>query len=96
MMRFAHVTGTLYSEPDGFRVEVTLDTRTKVETVRNERVSGLMVHDGTPDPDWTIDQLTQETIGTTLAEQGWEAISRADTDCSEGWRPPMSTYLVRG
>ena len=75
---------------------MTLDTRTAVETVRDEPVPALMLRDGVPDAFWTVDQLTQETIGTTLAERGWEAISMAESDPSDDWRPPMAVYLVRG
>lgn len=95
-MRFAHVTGTLHTEPEGYRIEVSLDTRTSVEVVRDEPIAALMLRDGIPDPLWTVDQLTQETIGTTLAERGWEAISMTESDDAEGWRPPMAVYLVRG
>jgi hypothetical protein len=95
-MRFAHVTGTLHTEPTGYRIEVTLDTRTRVATVRNEAVPRLMMRDGMADADWTVDQLTQETIGTTLAEQGWEAISSTTVDFRESWGPPTVVYFVRG
>lgn len=95
-MRFAHVTGTLHTEPPGYRIEVTLDTRTKVVTVRNDAVPALMLRDGIADAHWTVDQLTQETIGTTLAEQGWEAISETQIDLADSWGPPTVVYLVRG
>ena len=34
-----------------------------------------------PDDDivWQVDQLTQETIGTTLAEEGWEPFSEDES-----------------
>lgn len=96
MMRFAHVTGTLHTEPAGYRIEVTLDTRTQVTTVRDEPVPELMLRNGVTDPEWTVDQLTQETIGTTLAEQGWEAISSTEVDFGDNWGPPTVVYLVRG
>ena len=94
-MRFAHLTGILHSEEAGYRIEVILDDRMTVEIVRNEHIETLMSLDGIADPDWTVDQLTQETIGTTLAEQGWEAISRGDDDERAGWGPPMARYFVR-
>ncbi len=96
MMRFAHVTGTLHTEADGFRIEITLDTRRAIETVRNERIDALLTHDGVPDPFWTVDQLTQETIGTTLAEQGWEAIAMTERDPEAEIGPPVVVYVVRG
>jgi len=94
-MRFAHVTGILHSEDVGYRIEVILDDRITVEIVRNEYIATLMSHDGIADPGWTVDQLTQETIGTTLAEQGWEAISKGDDEEPAGWGPPMARYFVR-
>ncbi len=96
MMRFAHVTGLLHTEADGYRIEVTLDTRKSVQVVRNERVPQLMLRDGKPDPYWTVDQLTQETIGTTLAEQGWEAFASTEGTRGEEWGPPTVVYVVRG
>ncbi|MEZ4505533.1 MAG: hypothetical protein R2848_06615 [Thermomicrobiales bacterium] len=56
----------------------------------------MMLLDGKEDADWTVDQLTQETIGTTLAEEGWEAVAHQPCDESGAWSPPVSTYLVRG
>ncbi len=64
-MRFAHVTGILHAENGGYRFEVILDDRVTVETIRNERIETLMAQDCIADPAWTVDQLTQETIGTT-------------------------------
>lgn len=95
-MRFAHVTGILYSDVDGYRIEVTLDTRRSIETVRDERIDALLIHDGQPDPHWTVDQLTQETIGTVLAEQGWEAIAVSERDAVEDTDLPVAVYIVRG
>ena len=95
-MRFAQVTGVLHTTDTGYRIEVTLDTRTSLRVVRNEHVPDLMFRDGRADADWTVDQLTQETIGTTLAEEGWEAVAHQPCDESGAWSPPVSTYLVRG
>lgn len=75
---------------------VTLDTRRSVETIRDERIPALLLHDGLPDPWWTVDQLTQETIGTTLAEQGWEAIAVSESASSKPTGPPVAVYVVRG
>jgi hypothetical protein len=95
-VRFAHVTGMLRADPEGrYRILVTLDTRSRVSTVRDEVIDRLMVHEGSPDPFWTVDQFTQETIGTTLAEQGWEAISLASGDSDDRTGPPVVVYLVR-
>ncbi|MEZ4532211.1 MAG: hypothetical protein R2835_01550 [Thermomicrobiales bacterium] len=95
-MRFAQVTGALHTTETGYRIEVTLDTRTSLRVVRNEHIPALMLLDGKEDADWTVDQLTQETIGTTLAEEGWEAVAHQPCDESGAWSPPVSTYLVRG
>lgn len=94
-MRFAQVTGMLTTGAIGFRLVVTLDTTSAIQTVRDEQVAELLFHDGKPDADWTVDQLTQETIGTTLAEQGWEAVAHQPQPESSEWTPPMATYLVR-
>ena len=94
-MRFAQVTGVLHVLDAGYRIVVTLDTKTAIRTVRDELVPHLLMHDGVLDADWTVDQLTQETIGTTLAEQGWEAVSQQpQLDLGE-WMPPVASYLVR-
>lgn len=95
-MRFAHVTGVLHTTETGYRIEVTLDTRTSLRVVRSEHVPALLFHDGREDADWTVDQLTQETIGTALAEEGWEAVAQQPRDEASTWSPPISTYLVRG
>lgn len=95
MMRFAHVTGILHTEENGYRIEVSLDTRRTIELVRDERFSTLMMHQGKPDPHWTVDQLTQETIGTTLAEQGWEAIGMSEPNLDDESGLPIVVYIVR-
>jgi len=95
-MRFAQVIGILHREPTGYRFVVTLDNRTSVRTVRDEPVAALMRLDGIEDPEWTVDQLTQETIGTILAEQGWEVVARQEQAQTEDWAPPVASYLVRG
>lgn len=95
-MRFAQVTGVLYPDASGYRIVVTLDTRSGVQTVRDERIAELLIHDGEADASWTVDQLTQETIGTTLAEGGWEAVAQQPVAESDEWSPPVASYLVRG
>lgn len=94
-MRFAHVTGILFSERDGYRIEVSLDDRRTIVAVRDERIPELMARNGTPDPWWTVDQFTQETIGTTLAEQGWEAVSEAERAPDAEFGLPTAVYVVR-
>jgi hypothetical protein len=95
-LRFAQVTGVLEAVEGGYRILVTLDSKSTVQTVRDEVIPGLLTHQGQPDAEWTVDQLTQETIGTTLAEAGWEAVAHQPQAEVDQWAPPMSTYLVRG
>ena len=95
MMRFAHVTGILFSDREGYRFEVSLDDRRTVVAVRDERIPDLLMRNGVPDPWWTVDQLTQETIGTTLAEQGWEAVSETERPPNAEFGLPTAVYLVR-
>lgn len=94
-MRFAHVTGILFSDRDGYRLEVSIDDRKSVVPVRDERIPRLLEKNGTPDAWWTVDQFTQETIGTTLAEQGWEAVSEAEQAADAEFGLPTAVYVVR-
>ena len=41
-MRFAHVTGILFSDREGYRFEVSLDDRRTVVAVRDERIPDLL------------------------------------------------------
>lgn len=95
-MRFGQVTGILHRQPDGYRIEVVLDTRTSVTTVRNEVIPELLLRNGERDAQWTVDQLTQETIGVDLALQGWEAIAQGDIAQDPNLDAPMVMYMVRG
>lgn len=68
-------------ERDGqtlLRLVVWLDTGRRIETVREEILSPLRPPREFADLVWHADQWTQETIGTTLAERGWEAIGAGD------------------
>lgn len=94
-MQFAHVIGTLIEDAAGYRILVTLDDRARVTTLRDDRIPALMRNGGVPDALWTVDQLTQETIGTDLAEQGWEALAAVETDVDAELGPPTVSYLVR-
>lgn len=95
-MRFGQVTGVLHGDEGGYRIVVTLDVKTSIQTIRDEPVPNLLVRDGKPDANWTVDQLTQETIGTTLAEMGWEAVAQQTQPEASAWSPPIASYLVRG
>ncbi len=94
-VRFAQVTGVLHSDRNGFRIVVTLDDTTSVLTIRDEFVPSLLTQRGTPNAGWTVDQLTQETIGTTLAEQGWEVVAMQPQPETDEWSLPLASYLVR-
>jgi hypothetical protein len=94
-IQFAHVTGSLIEDASGYRILVTLDDRAQVRTVRDERVETLLRRDGTPDALWTADQLTQETIGTDLAEEGWEALAAVESEDASAPGPTTVSYLVR-
>jgi hypothetical protein len=94
-MLFAHVTGTLIEDEGGFRILVTLDDRARVRTVRDERLDSLLRRHGRPDALWTADQLTQETIGTDLAEEGWEAVAAVESEGASSPGPATVSYLVR-
>ena len=103
-MRFGRVEGVVTPiETDGqrhLRLVVWLDTGTRLETVREEVLAPLRdIHDFA-DLVWHADQWTQETIGTLLAERGWEAIgagelpTAADAD-EPGALPRSAPYGVR-
>ncbi|CAN5760715.1 hypothetical protein BH23CHL5_BH23CHL5_12490 [soil metagenome] len=77
-------------------IEVTLETSRSTAIARSECVPMLDPPQGKESLRWQAEQYTQETIGTTLAESGWEAFSegqeahdRGPTDLS------MVTYIVR-
>jgi hypothetical protein len=81
-MRFGRVEGVVTPvEQDGqtlLRLVVWLDTGRRVETVREETLAPVRAVNGVADLVWHADQWTQETIGTILAERGWEAIGAGD------------------
>jgi hypothetical protein len=68
---------------------------TRVETIRDETVP-VLAGDNDADLSWQIDQYTQETIGVTLAAEGWEVFSTTERE-EVGDGGPMSSpvYLVR-
>lgn len=103
-MRFGRVEGVVTPvAADGvqlLRLVVWLDTGHRVETVRDETLAPLRHVHGFTDLVWHADQWTQETIGTTLAERGWEAIGTGELPDSEesgepGTLPRSAPYLVR-
>lgn len=78
---------------------VWLDTGRRIETVRDEVLAPLRPVEGFADLEWHADQWTQETIGTTLSERGWEVIGAGDVpsgDETEASLVPRSApYAVR-
>ncbi len=82
------------------RVTVYLETDMGIDIVREVEVEPEPRADGEPDLWWEADQWTQETIGTILAERGWEAIGAGDLpspgDLDEpGALPRSAPYAVR-
>ena len=103
-MRFGRVEGVVTPiETDGqrhLRLVVWLDTGTRLETVREEVLAPLRAINGGADLIWHADQWTQETIGTILAERGWEAIGAGELPTAEdleepGALPRSAPYAVR-
>lgn len=103
-MRFGRVEGVVTPiERDGellLHLVVWLDTGHRLETVRDEQLPPLRPIAGFADLVWHADQWTQETIGTTLAEQGWEAIGAGELVETEDLEDPhalprSAPYAVR-
>jgi hypothetical protein len=102
-VRFGWVEGVVTPvERDGallLHLVVWLDTGRTLETVRDETLPPLRDVAGFADLAWHADQWTQETIGTTLAERGWEAIGAGDLPGEDQDEPnplPRSApYAVR-
>ena len=99
-MRFGRVQGHGKSVTDGNQtlvsLAVMLDSGSSVRVVRDEAVPWLPF--GPPgDVSWQIDQLTQETIGTVLADEGWEPVSEDSAgpgDTGDGLSH-SAVYVVR-
>lgn len=99
-MNFGRVHGRVSSSGhcrDGFvRIEVMLETSARTVTVRDECVSPDSFGADRSNLGWLADQLTQETIGTQLALDGWEAValSQGDPDRASVSAGTV-TYVVR-
>jgi hypothetical protein len=103
-MRFGRVEGVVTPVEQGgevlLRLVVWLDTGRAIETVREETLSPLRAIESFADLVWHADQWTQETIGTTLAERGWEAVGAGSLPDLEGAEEPgalprSAPYMVR-
>lgn len=87
------VTG---ADSRSLHILVTGDDRSVVRTIRDEEVSALP-GERAADLAWQVDQYTQETIGVTLAMEGWEVFSTAEQDSTtdEARTGCSPIYLVR-
>ncbi|MBA2596346.1 MAG: hypothetical protein M3Q50_15175 [Chloroflexota bacterium] len=99
-MRFGRVEGVVTPvESDGktlLRLTVWLETGSRIDTIREETLAPLREAATFADLVWHADQWTQETIGTTLAERGWEAIGAGELPTEEpGALPRSASYGVR-
>lgn len=99
-MRFGRVEGVVAPVGEGaevrLRLTVYLETGARLEVVREETVRPLRPVTTAADLSWHADQLTQETIGTDLAERGWEAIGAGEVPSPEpGALARSASYAVR-
>ena len=100
MVRFGRVEGVVAPvEREGetwLRLTVYLETGARLEIVREEVLWPLRPVRDVTDLMWHADQLTQETIGADLAEQGWEAIAAGEPPEPEaGALARSASYVVR-
>ncbi len=99
MVRFGQVSGYLAEideMADRGRIIIALDSGREVTTVRDEWIPLLDAVDDSDRMAWNADQYTQESIATTLAEQGWEVFGLPQqSDHSSGESRRTATYLVR-
>jgi hypothetical protein len=103
-VRFGRVEGVVAPTMSGgevrLRLTVWLDTGHRLETVREEVLPPVRPIAGYGDLIWHADQWTQETIGTLLAERGWEAIGAGDLPTADEAAEPgalarSAPYAVR-
>lgn len=99
-MDFGRVHGRVRSSDHCFGnsiyVEVALETNARTRVVREECVALPPSDRDMHDLPWWADQFTQETIGTLLAADGWEAIALAEGDTSRATTgTAVITYVVR-
>ena len=99
-MEFGRVYGRAWFDEecqgDSIRIKVMLETRSATRTVRDECVALLQHGDSVTTLAWNADQLTQETIGVDLGNEGWEAVSLAVANKDLGAVDLATvTYVVR-
>lgn len=98
-MMFGRVEGLVrrdVADPAAIHLTVTLEAGASFTVVRDEPVGVLRPIHGDADLIWHADQYTQETLGTQLAEEGWEVIGAGDlpTDAEDGLAR-SARYAVR-
>ena len=75
-------------------IDVSLETGNRIRLVRDECV--LLPPTGEQSLAWWAHQFTQETIGTVLAEDGWEAFAMSESDANRASADDaLVTYVVR-
>ncbi|MGD9712949.1 MAG: hypothetical protein AB7V46_12890 [Thermomicrobiales bacterium] len=98
-MRFARVHGRVFGSSscdDGLVLMVTVEEGHQFRTVRHECISPLPLNAQDHPLRWWADQLTQETIGTVLALDGWEAIAESTGDTARASVDTATvTYVIR-
>ncbi len=99
-MEFGRVHGRAWRDDacsdQSLRIAVTLETRTGARVVRDSCELELRPIQTVDDLAWHADQYTQETIGTDLTLEGWEAISRGEPIAGRGGIDLATvTYVVR-
>src|SRR5262245_55854384 len=98
-MKFGRVEGFVHMSDEAgamrLRLIVTLETGSRIETVRDEVIDPPFDFQHI-ELNWLAHQYTQETIGDLLSEQGWEAIGAGDIPDPGPNAPARSaTYAVR-
>lgn len=99
-MRFGRVQGhgrkVVRNDREMISLAVMLDAGSSVTVVRDETIDWLQFGPA-EDVVWQVDQLTQETIGTVLASDGWEPVSEDESRRGESddGLSHSSLYVVR-
>ena len=98
VMNFGRVYGRARRSPDcapdHLRIDVSLEAGNRIRVVREECVALPMIEE--KPLSWWADQFTQETIGTLLALEGWEAFATSESDTGRASSDAaVVTYVVR-
>lgn len=100
MVRFGRIEGVVAvvgeAGAPSLRLVVHLETVDGTVVVRDEILRPLRPVVTPEDLVWHADQWTQETIGTDLAADGWEAVGAGEVPVPEpGELPRSAPYAVR-